>query len=397
MVEPWLTVIGLNEDGLAGLNPPAQRALAGAAVIVGAPRHLELVQAGSRGQPWPVPFDTAPVLARRGQPTVVLASGDPFWFGVGGTLARQLAPQEWRCHGQPSTFSLVAAHLGWALEHTDCLGLHASAIEQLLPRLAPGRQLIALLQGSAALPRLAAWLQAEGWGASRLWVGEAVGGARARWRSATVDRLAPTLAGDPAQAPVCVALQAQGGPCLPSVAGRADDWFAHDGQITKAPVRAITLAALAPRRGALLWDVGAGSGSVGVEWCLAGGRACAIEQQAARVQNIEHNRQRFGLQAALTVIHGAAPQALAGLPAPDAVFVGGGFDLALWQALLPLLPPGCRLVVNAVALQTQALLLQLHAEVGGQLLQLQLAQAQPLGRLHSWQAARTLVQWSWQR
>lgn len=397
MVETWLTVVGVNEDGRAGLAPAALQALAEAELIVGAPRHLALVQAGPRGQPWPVPFDLAPVLARRGQPTVVLASGDPFWFGAGRSLAQQLLPQEWRCYSQASTFSLVAAHLGWGLEETQCLGLHAGATEQLLAHLAPGRQIIALLRDGAAVAELAQWLHAQGWGASALWVGESVGGARARWRSGAVCDVLPQLAHTPAQAPVCIALQAQGGRGLPSVAGRADDWFAHDGQITKAPVRALTLAALAPQRGQRLWDIGAGSGSVAVEWCLAGGLASAIEPQAERVQNIERNRQRFGLQAVLQVRQGAAPEALAALAPPDAVFLGGGLNAALWAALQPLLPVGCRVVANAVTLQTQALLQQLHASLGGQLLQLQLAQARPLGRMHGWQAARTLWQWTWQR
>ncbi len=397
MVEPWLTIIGLNEDGIAGLCPAAQAALAQAPVIVGAARHLALAQAGSRGLPWPLPFDPAPVLARRGQRTVVLASGDPFWWGAGSTLARRLAPQEWRCYGQPSTFSLVAAHLGWALQETVCLGLHNRPHEQLLAHLAPGRQLIALLSGGAAALQLATWLDAHGWGASRLWLGECIGGPRARWRSGTASALARDLAQDPAHAPVCAALQAEGGTALPAVAGRADDWFAHDGQITKAPVRAMTLAALRPWPGALLWDLGAGSGSVAVEWCLAGGRALAVEQQAQRLRHIEDNRQRFGLQEALQAIHGRTPQALQGLPPPDAVFLGGGLNAALWQALLPLLPVGCRVVANAVALQTQALLQQLHAAHGGELWQLQLAQAQPLGRMQAWQPARPLLQWSWQR
>lgn len=395
MLEPWLTIVGVNEDGLDGLGLAARQALAQAGVIFGAPRHLALVQAAERGQAWPLPFDVAPVLARRGQPVVVLASGDPFWFGAGASLARQLAPHEWCCHSQASTFSLACARLGWALQDTDCLGLHASATEQLLARLAPGRRCIALLAGSASVAPLAAWLIEHGWGESALWVLQALGGPRERCLPSTAAALAQAAPQD-FEAPLCLALQAQGAPGLPAVPGRPDAWFAHDGQITKAPVRALTLAALAPRRGQRLWDIGAGSGSVAVEWCLAGGQALAIEQQAQRVRNIERNRQQFGLQAALQVVAGAAPQALAGLAPPDAVFLGGGLNPALWQALVPLLPSGCRVVANAVALSTQALLLQLHGTLGGELLQLQLASAQPLGSMSGWQPARTLVQWSWQ-
>lgn len=204
------------------------------------------------------------------------------------------------------------------------------------------------------------------------------------------------LAADPAQAPVAVALRAAGGPALPQVPGRADGWYAHDGQITKAPARALTLAALAPRRGERLWDIGGGSGSVAVEWCLAGGLASSVEQHAARVDNIHSNAARFGLQPALQVVHGLAPDALQGLAPPQAVFVGGGFDAALFAALRALMPTGCRLVVNAVTLETEALLVQLQADHGGQLLRLELSSAEPLGRMRSWKAARPLVQWSWQ-
>ena len=397
MTDPWLTLVGLNEDGLQGLNAAARRALDAAQVVFGGPRHLALTQAGDRGRPWPVPFDVAPVLALRGQRVVVLASGDPFWFGAGGSLAAHLSPHEWRCHAQPSTFSLVAARLGWPLEAVDCLGLHASPLQQLLPRLAPGRRCIVLLRDGAAVGQLAQWLVHEGWGDSSLWVMEAVGGPRERCRRLAAQEAAAGLEADAAQAPVAVALQAQGGTGMPQVPGRADDFYAHDGQITKAPARALTLAALAPRRGERLWDIGSGSGSIAVEWCLAAGMAHCVEQHAARVDNIRRNAERVGLQATLQVVHGLAPAALQGLPPPQAVFVGGGFDAALFTELQTLMPAGCRLVVNAVTLETQALLVQLHGAHGGQLLRLELSSARPLGRMHSWQAARPLVQWSWQR
>ncbi|PAT30638.1 SAM-dependent methyltransferase, partial [Vandammella animalimorsus] len=184
---PWLTLVGLHEDGLQGLCPAAQQALAQAQTVFGAPRHLALAQVAlqpnGRGKPWPVPFALDELLALRGrQQVLALVSGDPFWFGAGGSLAEHLAPHEWRSLGQSPTFSLVAAQLGWRLEHTDCLGLHASAHQQLLPLLAPGRQCIALLRDGAAALALAQWLQAEGWGASPYWVLQALGGPQARCR-----------------------------------------------------------------------------------------------------------------------------------------------------------------------------------------------------------------------
>ncbi|MNY85073.1 Precorrin-6Y C(5,15)-methyltransferase [decarboxylating] [compost metagenome] len=399
MADPWLTLVGMNEDGLEGLSVPARRAVDAARTIFGAPRHLELAQAGERGRPWPIPFDPAPLLALRGQPVVVLASGDPFWFGAGGTLAQHLQPHEWCCHAQSATFSLVAARLGWRLEHTVCLGLHASPMAQVLPQLRANRQLMVLLRDGAAVADFAHWLHTEGWGRSTLWVLEAVGGPRERCRMLPADAVATALADDPAQSPVCVALLAQSTQQegLPTTPGRPDDWYAHDGQITKAPIRALTLAALAPRHGQCLWDIGGGSGSVSVEWCLAGGQAITIEQHATRVANIQRNAKRFGLQQALRCIHGTAPQALQNLPPPSAVFVGGGFDAALFEPLQAAMPAGCRLVVNGVTLETQALLVQLHASHGGQLQRLELSSVEALGRMRSWKAARPLVQWIWQR
>jgi precorrin-6Y C5,15-methyltransferase (decarboxylating) len=396
MTDPWVSLLGLNEDGLHGLSPAARQALDSAELVFGGPRHLALAEVGERGQPWPQPFDLAPVLAQRGKRVAVLASGDPFWFGAGGSLAAKLPPQEWRCFAQASTFSLVAARLGWRLEATDCLGLHASPMEQLLPRLAPGRQLIALLRDGAAVEQLAQWLTREGWGASQLWVMECVGGPHERCRMLRADAAAEALAAAPPQAPVTVGLLAQGGYALPQTPGRPDAWYAHDGQITKAPARALTLSALAPRRGERLWDLGGGSGSVAVEWCLAGGTAVSVEQHAQRVANIHANAARFGLQKSLQVMHGSSADALPQLPIPQAVFVGGGFDATLFAALRQHMPGGCRLVVNAVTLETQALLIQLQGELGGQLLRLELSSAAPLGRMRSWQAARPLLQWSWQ-
>ena len=209
------------------------------------------------------------------------------------------------------------------------------------------------------------------------------------------NQLAQQLDDDPVSAPVAAAFEARGGHGLVQVAGRSTDQFVHDGQITKSPVRAMTLAALAPRRGECLWDLGAGSGSVSVEWCLAGGRAVCVEQHAARVAGIEQNAERYAVP--LKVVHGDSLTLLDKLgPQPQAVFVGGGFDLNLFNALRKRLHAPWRLVVNAVALETQALLMELHRQHGGQLLQLQWSEAVPLGRMQSWQAARPVVQWVWQ-
>ncbi|RIA00776.1 precorrin-6y C5,15-methyltransferase (decarboxylating) subunit CbiE [Cereibacter sphaeroides] len=384
MADPWLSIIGLGEDGPAGLPDASRAALEAAEVVVGGPRHLALVDAGARGMEWPVPFDPTPVLALRGRPVAVLASGDPFWHGAGGSLAAALAPGEWRAYPAPGVVALAAARLGWRQEELLALGLHAAPFGRLLPELALGRRGVCTLRDGPAAGALAAFLAAEGWGESRLWVMEALGGPRERVRATTAAAFALT----DVAAPVTVAFEAAGGCALPRSAGLPDSLFAHDGQITKAPVRALTLAALAPRRGELLWDLGAGSGSVSVEWCLAGGRAVAVEVRPERAANIRANAARFALP--LEVVEGRALDNLPALPAPDAIFVGGGFDEALFAAL----PAKARLVVNAVTLETEALLATLQARHGGELLRIELARAAPLGRMRGWEAARPVVQWS---
>lgn len=385
-----MSIIGLGEEGLAGLGDASRLALSAADIVFGGPRHLALADVGRRGRAWPVPFDVAPVLALRGQQVAVLASGDPFWFGVGGSLAVHLAPAEWQVFSVPSTFSWAAARLGWRLEDTACFGLHATPFAHTRSTLHPGQRLICLVRDGAAVGDFARWLTAQGFGASDLWVLEALGGPRERLRHTT----AADFDFSDVATPVAVALQVAGAGGLPRSAGLPDTHFAHDGQITKSPVRALTLAALAPRPGLHLWDIGAGSGSVSVEWCLAGGHATAIEQHAERAANIRRNIDSFGLEKALHVIEGLAPNALAGLAPPDAIFVGGGFNATLFDVLKALAPPACKWVVNAVTLETEALLAALHAAHGGELLRIELAHAAPLGRMRGWVPARPVVQWS---
>lgn len=358
--------------------------------MFGGPRHLKLAEIDARGRPWPVPFSVDPVLACRGRKVAVLASGDPFWYGAGGSLAAHLAPGEWIAFPAPSTFSLAAARLGWRLEDVTCLGLHAAPFEALLPRLAPGQRAICLLRDGSTAHDLAAWLTQKGFGASSLSVMESLGGPGERIRTT----LAASFDVADVVAPVALAISAAGGAGLPRASGLPDDAFVHDGQITKRPVRALTLSALAPRSGEILWDIGAGSGSISVEWCLAGGRAFAIETRADRAANVRTNAAAFGLVNSLTVLEGAAPAALAKLPLPNAVFVGGGNEQAMFDALWAMIPAGTRLVANAVTLETEALLLAEQSKHGGELMRIELAQAGPLGSMRGWVPSRPLVQWS---
>lgn len=393
MASPWLTIIGIGEDGLPGLPAASRAALDDAEIVFGGPRHLALAEAGARGRPWPVPFDMAPVLAARGRRVAVLASGDPFWFGAGGSLAATLRPGEWSALPAPGVVSLAAARMGWRIEDCACLGLHAAPFATLRPHLARGCRILATLRDGPAVAALAGWLAARGFGAARLTVLERLGGPSERLREMRADAPAPEDIAAPVAVAICGARLARTSG-LPRAAGLPDAGFAQDGQITRAPVRALTISALGPRREAMLWDIGGGSGSISVEWALAGGRVHCIEPRPDRLAHIRANRDAFGVAARIAVIEGAAPEALAGLPPPDAVFVGGGGSAALFEALWPLLPEGARLVANAVTLDSEALLAGLHARHGGQLLRIELAEAAPLGRLRGWQPARPVVQWA---
>lgn len=392
MSDPWLSIIGLGENGLAGLTDASRTALNQAEIIIGGPRHLELVDAGDKGQPWPVPFSIEPVLAQRGRPVAVLASGDPFWHGAGGSLSTHLDPGEWISHPVPSTFALAANHLAWRIEETLCLGLHAAPFERLLPLLAPKTQLICTLRDGAAPAELANWLTQQGFGASHLAVMERLGGENQRVRSAQADGFDLT----DIQAPVAVAIAAVGNGGLPRASGLPDDMFHNDGQITKRPVRALTLSALAPRPGQLLWDIGGGSGSISVEWCLAapGARALIFEQRTHRSDNIDLNAAKFGLTHRISLVIGQAPKALDAQELPDTVFIGGGASQALLDQLWQILPSGTRVVANGVTLETETLLMNAHAQHGGHLMKAEIAEASPLGTMRGWTRARPVIQWS---
>lgn len=339
-----------------------------------------------------MPFSLAPILAHRGRPTAVLASGDPFWFGVGGALAAHLAPSEWQAFPAPSVFSLAAAALGWRVEDTLCLGLHAAPLARLRPVLTRGQRLLVTLRDGGAVNELAAFLAAEGFGRSEVTVLESLGGPREKIGKF----IAETIGTEEFSAPVIAAIQAIGAPGLPRASGLDDALFAHDGQITKRPIRALTLSALAPRPGEVLWDIGTGSGSVSIEFLLAAPGSCvhALEADPTRAARARSNAEAFGLSHRYNLTEARAPEGLASLPPPDAVFIGGGASQTLLDALWPLLPAGTRLVANAVTLENEALFSAASATYGGNLMRIELTEAQPLGAKRGWQPLRPIVQWS---
>lgn len=391
----WLTIIGIGEDGLDGLSAASRAALAGAELVMGPPRHLSLLGAlNCPTMEWPVPFadGTTRLLEHRGRRVAVLASGDPFWFGAGSSICHRLQRAEWTVHPAPSTFTLAASQLGWALQDTECLGLHAGPLQRLRPHLAPGRQIISLLRDGAAVRELADYLLAQGFGASVLHVMEALGGPRMRARSVRADAFAI----DDIAHPVAVGITVDGeGRVVPVASGLPDDLFENDGQITKRPVRALTLSTLAPRAGETLWDIGAGSGSIGIEWLLThpANAAIALEADPIRAARARANAATLGVDR-LRVIEGRAPDDLPEGPAPDAVFIGGGLSQALLETLWARLPGGTRLVANAVTLESEAVLAQWHGAKGGALLRIELADAVPIGNRHGWKSRYPVMQWS---
>ena len=396
----WLSIVGIGEDGADGLSPIARGLVANAELVFGGKRHLQLAGAVIRGaaRPWPSPFERgiAEVLAARGRAVCVLASGDPFFYGVGTVLMRHVDPQETVTVPGASAFSLAAARLGWSLPETTLLSLHARALDLVRPHLQPGARLLALTSdgdGPAALARL---LAETGFGASTLTVLEALGGPRERVRGTTAEGF-DVGAVDPLNTVAIEVVAAPGARVLARAAGLPDALFEHDGQITKREIRAVTLSSLGPRRGELLWDIGAGSGSIAIEWMLADPsmRALAIEARADRAARIRRNAAAFGVPG-LDVIEGAAPDALAGLPAPDAIFIGGGAsDPGVLDAALAALRSGGRLVVNAVTLETEAVLIARHAALGGELIRIAVARADPVGGKTGWRPAMPVTQWAW--
>jgi precorrin-6Y C5,15-methyltransferase (decarboxylating) len=387
-----LTILGLGEDGPNAMTPASLKALQSAEFVMGAARHLSLLpEVDAELITWPVPFadGIAQLLELRGKRVVALASGDPFWFGAGSVFARHLQPDEWTSIAGPATFSLAAAQMGWPLENTLCLGLHAAPLSRLRAHLSTGQKCIVLLRDGAALQELSTYISDNGFGDSDLTVLEALGGPRQRVTA--FDQLAEAV-----QHPVCVAIDIKGsGPAISKASGKDDALFANDGQITKRPIRALTLSALAPKFGEHLWDLGTGSGSIAIEWLLShpSVTATAVEANSERAARAAHNAMTLGVER-LDVITAKSIDVLDDLPAPDVVFVGGGLTQELLDALWNIMPVGCRFVTNAVTLESEVIVAQAHAAKGGELMRIEIANSKPLGTKRGWSSAYPIVQWS---
>ena len=395
-MSPWLTVVGIGEDGWRGLNLHARQAVLAADTIFGGARHLALLPAriGGERRAWPVPFTIAPVLEHRHERgrVCVLASGDPMMFGVGTTFARELAAEEFRVLPAPSSLSLAAARLHWALQDVAVVSLVGRPVAALETQLHPGARLFVLSSDASSPAAVAALLTKRGFGASRLSVFEHLGGERER----RIDHVASEWQASNVAALNLVAIE-----CiaenhalrLPLTPGLPDDAYRHDGQLTKRDVRAITLSRLAPEPGELLWDVGAGCGSIGIEWMRThpSCRAIAIEADSQRQRLIEHNRDALGVPG-LQLVEGDAPAALTGLPEPDAIFIGGGVTAPdMLDTCWSHLKKGGRMIVNAVTIQSEATLVAWRALHGGEMTRIGVAHAQPLGAFDTWRQAHPIT------
>ena len=393
---PWLSIIGIGEDGLAGLSAAARALVESAELLIGGERHLAMVPPGAaERQSWESPLSRTVerIGAARGRRVVVLASGDPMCYGVGVTLARRFDPQELTIIPQLGAFTLAASRLAWPLADCVTLTVHGRPLERILLDLAPGQLLLVLSEDGTTPSRIAALLRNHGWGPSRLTVLEHLGGARERVLSGTASDWAESACADLNT----VAIECQPGPGArphSRATGLPDDAFLHDGQLTKREVRAATIAALAPFPGQVLWDVGAGCGSIAIEFLRATrrGRAFAIEPDPARRDLIARNASALGVPE-LRIVAGTAPEALADLPKPDAVFVGGGVtapDLIeqVWAALAP----GGRLVANVVTVEGEARLGAFQACHGGELMRIAVSRAEPIGGRLGWRPLMPVTQ-----
>lgn len=401
--QPQITVVGIGADGTSGLAPTALEALRAAEVLAGSRRQLSLLDESFRGErvTWTTPMLPAveELLATHGDRRIaIVASGDPMFYGVGSRVVELAEPGTVRVLPAPSSVSLACARLGWPLQHVDVVSVVGRPHDTVRAALAPGRRLLVLLSEPGAAAEVSTLVADCGYGDSVVTLLEQLGGADERVRTTTARGF--DLDGQDYLSILAVDCVADAGlSVLSRTPGLPDDAFEHDGQITKREVRALVLSALVPVAGQLLWDVGAGSGSVGIEWMRVhpASRSVAVEPRDDRADRIERNAARLGVPG-LQVVHGPAPEALADLPEPDAVFVGGAVSVpGIIDACVRALRPGSRLVANAVTLDGETTLADWHALLGGSLTRLSVQRAEPVGRFRGWRPAMTVTQWSFQR
>ncbi len=400
----WLNIIGIGEDGMEGLAPPAIKALQNADVIIGGDRHHGLApEFGKKRIRWPEPFwkVVGTIGEHKGQQVVLLVTGDPLWYSAGSSIANSWPKEEIRFHPQISAFQLACIRMHWPVASVEKVTVHGRPVEQIIPWFLPRARIAVLTAGSEAPGQIARLLTENGFGPSRMTVLGALGGPHETMNENSAERWAKN---DPtAEIPkfhvLCIeCIPASGANLLRKSPGLPDAVFESDGNITKCELRALTIAALAPSRGALLWDIGSGNGSVAIEWMRLASDAAAvgIEPNASRRETALRNAKKLGAPK-LQLIDGQAPEAMEDLPDPDAVFIGGGLGEAVIIAALGRLKPFGRLVANGVTLESEKLLIESHSRFGGELVRIAISRAGPIGEKRGWRPLRPVTQWRYNK
>jgi precorrin-6Y C5,15-methyltransferase (decarboxylating) len=393
-----IVVVGIGADGWPGLSEQARHAILAADEVVGSSRQLDLLPAGAPpARPWPSPIGALidDLVAREEGTVCVLASGDPMLHGIGATLAGRLPNGRLAVISHASTFSLVCARIGWPAAEVELVSAVAHPADVVARVLQPGRRAVVYSTGTDGATRLARVLCDRGYGTSPFVVMEQLGGEAERLIASTASEWADRPA-DPLHAIAIDCIRDPDHPLLTLVPGLPDRAYDSDRALTKRHVRAATVAALAPTPGGLLWDIGAGSGSIAIEWLRAerSARAIAVEARADRAERITRNATKLGVPS-LKVVVGDAPAVMAELDPPDAVFIGGGLTTpgvldTAWEALAA----GGRIAANAVTLEGEQTLIAAQAAHGGELVKLEISHAEPIGSFTAWRPALPVVQWS---
>ena len=396
MPEPWLDIIGIGEDGEAGLSDEARATLMAAEVIIGGDRHQKLASNNDAERvSWPSPFDAMieRIKGFKGKKLVILVTGDPLWYSVGARILKAIPAEEIRFFPQLSSFQWAACRMGWSLADIETITIHGRAASQVLPHIAPGVRLIVLTKDKTSPATVCELLNSRGFGKSRMVALASLGGPNEARYEGIVENWDHEVPDFHVLAIECIA--GEGSQWHSRAGGIPDDAFQHDGQLTKRLIRAATLSVLQPYPDAILWDVGAGCGSIAIEWMRScrGARAIAIERNRERISMIEENAKQLGTEK-ISIVEGEAPGALKELVTPDAVFIGGGITRdGLLEACWDSLRTGGRLVANCVTLEGEAKLVGYVAKHGGELTRISVEQAQPIGEFSGWKPQMPVTQW----
>ena len=381
-----ISIIGIGEDGLLGVQASLHHLIQNADVLVGGQRHLDMVESNATKITWGDGLNHGISEIKRlkeGHEIVVLATGEPLWFGIGSTLLRHFETDEVKVYPHQGAFSLISSRLGWGLQHCECLTIHGRKLENLIRYFQPDQKLLILSRDGQSPNELATLLRRLGFENSILHVYEHLGATDEKSYSNTAQNWDQEVAALNTIALECV--QTNTSRKIPLVAGLDDDLFIHDGQLTKREVRSVTLSALAPQTQELLWDVGAGCGSISIEWMLAHPtcQAIAIEQDQRRREMITENAYTLGTPT-LEVVDGCAPDGLSSLRRPDAIFIGGGLSKeGVFESCWDALKDGGRLVANAVTLEAEQKMLHLADKFDGELCRIGIAREHKVGRMRT--------------